>query len=147
MNWHMWVGAGLALAGSALIVSTLGEIRKAAATRRWLSTDGTVIESNVETEFNDGTYYHLKLTYRYEVDGKSYVSGRLRAQPSGVWSWAWPAQHTARRYKVGCSVRVYYSAVEPHESVLERGISWSRLAALGSIVAILFGNAWNQINQ
>ena len=143
----MWIGAGLALAGSALIVGALGEIRKAAATRRWLSTDGTVIESNVETEFNDGTYYRLKLTYRYEVDGKSYVSSRLRAQRSAVWAWAWPAQHTARRYKVGCSVRVYYSAAEPHESVLERGISWRRLAALGSVTAILFGNAWNQLNQ
>jgi hypothetical protein len=32
MNWHMWIGAGLALAGSALIVGALGEIRKAAAT-------------------------------------------------------------------------------------------------------------------
>jgi hypothetical protein len=147
MNWHMWIGAGLALAGSALIVGALGEIRKAAATRRWLPTDGTVIESNVETEFNDGTYYRLTLTYQYEVDGKSYVSSRLRAQPSAVWAWAWPAQHKARRYKVGCSVRVYYSAEEPHESVLERGISWTRLAALGSVTAILFGNAWNQLNQ
>lgn len=143
----MWIGAGLILAGSALIVGALGEIRKAVATRRWLSTDGTVIESNVETEFNDGMHYRLKLTYRYEVDGMSYVSSRLRAQPSAVWAWAWPAQRTARRYKVGCSVRVYYSAAEPHESVLERGISCSRLAALGVVTAMLFGNAWNQLNQ
>lgn len=147
MNWHMWIGAGLALAGSAVIVGALREVRKAAATRRWSSTDGTVIESTVEKEFDDGTYYHLKLTYRYEVDGKSYVSSRLRAQPSSVWSWAWPARHTASRYKVGSSVRVYYSAAEPHESVLERGISWSRLATLASVTAILFGNAWNQFIQ
>jgi hypothetical protein len=47
----------------------------------------------------------------------------------------------------GRDVRVYYSEAEPHESVLERGISWSRLAALGSVTAVLFGNAWNQLNQ
>jgi hypothetical protein len=145
MNWHLFFGAVLSLSGAAVFILAVRETVRSASTRRWPVTSGAVIESRVDEEWNDGKWHHLKIAYRYEIYGKTYVGTHIHAAPPTVWSWSWPARRTAEKYAIGSRVRVYYSPSDPSESVLERGISAARLVSLVVVMTILLGNAWNQL--
>jgi hypothetical protein len=103
------------------------QLVKGVRARKWPTTEGRVLESQVtkETSYDDGsssTTYGAEITYRYEVDGEEY-SGKRRSFADYRSSNRRRAVKIVARYAPGAVIMVYYRPDQPDESVLEPGMS------------------------
>jgi len=90
---------------------------RAKASTEWSSTDGEVIESEVETSGNnDGdTMYKAMVIYKSSLDGENLESDRIW-YGGGYSANDWSAiQAVVRDYPAGKQVSVYYSPDNPNE--------------------------------
>jgi hypothetical protein len=90
----------------------------------WAAVEGTVIESRVEARNEPGAdrpniRYGARITYQYDVSGRTYHAERIRF---GGTSWS-PvrevADREAARFPVGAKVTVHYDPQRPESAVLE----------------------------
>ena len=103
------------------------QLVKGVRARKWPTTEGRVLESQVtkETSYDDGsssTTYGAEISYRYEVDGEEYNSKR-RSFADYRSSNLRRAEKIVARYVPGGLVTVYYRPDQPDDSVLEPGMS------------------------
>ena len=106
---------------------------KAKASTEWPTTDGEIIESDVQTNrSNDGeTTYKAIVIYEYSLDGADLKSDRVWFG-DGYATNDWSAmQAVVREYPVGKKVTVYYAPDAPDEAVLQPGAFFSSYLLFG----------------
>jgi hypothetical protein len=113
----------------------------------WGSTNGIMVASKVVTQSasEDGVTYRPDVSYRYEVDGKSYVSDNFGlglqhlATASGSED---SAQEWVNEHPAGSKIAVRYSKANPQTAAIElRPDAFVALLALFPIPHFFFGLA------
>lgn len=117
-----WSGITLLFDGIILTSAT----RQVLASR-FATTQGTVLSSEVtHNSDGDGTTHGVRITYRYEVEGREYSGDRFRYDKSTSSDSAW-ARQAVKEHRVGSAVTVYYDPQNPAEAVLRVGLAGSDL--------------------
>lgn len=120
------------LLGLVIVGAGAGAQWKAIRERRWPTTTGRVLSSEVE-RFNSavsgaghgrGTSYAMVLyrpavLYEYDVGGRRYRSNRIASQPEVRVGVPEPAANTVKRYPAGSTPEVRYNPKSQAESILE----------------------------
>ncbi len=106
---------------------------KAKASTDWPTTDGKVIESELERHRdNEGeTMYKALVVYEYTLDGGEFESDRVWFGGGYSTSDRSDMQSVVREYSVGKKVTVYYSPDDPSESVPQPGAFFSSYLLFG----------------
>lgn len=129
---------GLAIALLTITSAVIGQIgglimiRDGRESLRWPAVEGTIERSWIKkhtSKSNSGsrtTRYHVYVSYRYSVGGKSYRRRqhsvdrqRWRSCSTREKAKRWAAQHAP----VGRRITVYYAPRDPGRTVIERGTS------------------------
>ena len=126
-------GLGLALWGLYLMIWGM-------ASRRWPSTEGKVIESEIRDYHEPSNYgYTFHVKYRFSARGTTQVGTRLQF---GLGSYLTKevAEQLAERYAVGSRIPVFYHPTKD-AAVLERGFTRPTyfLLVAGLFVAVVGG--------
>jgi hypothetical protein len=145
-----WISVILGAVGLGVIGWGLWQLLKAARTRKWPTASGTLLTSTVThrealppDRDDDGpsrprspeTLYRAAVTYRYQVDGRTFTGDRLGLDEVETSSEP-HARHVSERFKSGAPVTVYYDPANPALAILQPGIrpaSW-----LGVAIGVIF---------
>ena len=99
-------------------------LQDARVSESWPATDGEILSSNVREDTDeDGTSYFGDVTYRYSVDGISYVTDNVSFGQYG--GSRGHAEEIVDRYPAGSGGTVHYDPADPVTAVLEPGVTWS----------------------
>jgi hypothetical protein len=134
--------AGLSLvAGVALILSV--QLPKALASLRWPITKGAVVSSEVVViGISNWEGWHPRVSYRYSVDGKDYVSNDIEVIDLGNGNTDYYAQRVVEKYPPGEQLEVHYDPDNPAVALLESGIPDNDIfISLGFVVGAAGGVA------
>jgi hypothetical protein len=105
---------------------------------------GHVQESH-PVSYSRGSILHVE--YEFEVNGVRHTSSRFRFSPkNGPSTGEWPWEDLAP----GKDVTVFYNANDPHQSVLEPGVSpgdWFCIAAMAAILTLFLGILWGAFRR
>ncbi|HBA86302.1 MAG TPA: hypothetical protein DCZ95_19655 [Verrucomicrobia bacterium] len=127
------LGILFSIVGIALIVWAIMERGSVWSSRKWPTTSGKIIFSDIqETDLLEEHTYAVE--YVYAVGAKNYsndtVSLQKRTDPS----------YLRQRYPKGSSVTVHYDPNDPHRALLETGFPWDNVTINGiGVVMILLG--------
>jgi hypothetical protein len=121
-----------ALIGGGSFVITLLAWRRGMETRRWNTTVGRVLRSQVgHYSDSDGTSYVPEVTYEYTVNGVGHTSTRVGIGLQAILKRG--CRRIVERFPVDASITVYYAPGRSEDSVLIQGpsvfISWLLVAA------------------
>jgi hypothetical protein len=99
----------------------IGILRHLDAQRRFLVTDGTVLESRVVTSRGSkgSTLYRPKIRYRYDVKGREYVSDQFTFDTSSSSGGRDYSDRMVATNPPGREIRVYYDPDRPEVAILE----------------------------
>ncbi len=131
-------GVGFTLSGLLLVAYMVYMRREAARSANWPSTEGEVIHSKPRS-FSTAYYtmHDARVTYRYWVDGRKYVSSRVTPESLGFGSRR-EAEEVAKRFPGGGRVRVYYDPKKPGRAVLLPGKRADGSLPSGFLMAVTF---------
>jgi Protein of unknown function (DUF3592) len=113
----LFIGCGLLV-----LLAFLPALRMARATASWPLVSGEIVASKLVTRWvssSDGRdeVRKTRITYRYDVAGRSFQGNRIIAGPLGVLC----ARQVVRRYRKGDTCRVAHHPQRPQVAVLEPG--------------------------
>lgn len=128
---------GIAILGYA-IWCTIVSIRN----QSWPEVEAVIVSATVEEEYNEGTYYKPKITYRYSVNGSEFIGWRIKVAEGMTSSSPRRPQRIVAKYPMGTTVRAKYSPTDPSLSVLEPGPNFS-IVMLFLFAYIITGTGWN----
>ncbi len=117
----------LLLVGATISVLGVRGLVLAIASKQWPSAEGTIISSSVEeshgTDSNHRptTFYHVRISYRFVVDGRNYSGNRVAFGDIGRGDPKY-SRAVVSRYPRGKNVVVFYRAGDPPECLLEPGV-------------------------
>jgi len=113
----------------------------------WLPVNATVTYSTITTVHGSkgGVSYRPDITYRYDVGGRTYYSGRSTIlNESRSWNWA---TNVIRRYPVGSEVIAYVDPANPGRAFLIH--EWSVfpfiITAIPLALILFFFWTWRQM--
>ncbi len=135
------IGPALFIGGGLLVLfAFLPALRLARATASWPQVPGEIIASKVVTRSVSGSdgrdeVRQARITYRYEVAGRSLQGNRVVAGPLGVLC----VRRAVRRYRKGDACRVAHHPQRPQVAVLEPGMHFVHwlLPAVGLLFCAL----------
>lgn len=126
---HIWVrllfGIWI-LAGLTMIAVGMGDIRQASVVRRWRTTYGIVVSSEVVQSVGadeEGSVWWPEVQYEYEVGGQRLRGRQIQATTASLSGNRGAAQKLAARYPVGERVRVAFDPADPTSAALAKGTS------------------------
>ncbi|HJW93082.1 MAG TPA: DUF3592 domain-containing protein [Thermoanaerobaculia bacterium] len=141
MTFLLFCGVVFLATGIGILVWTAWNYIFAVLSRRWPEVAGTVIVSHLQSSRDeDGGYlYRPEVSYRYTVDGETYISGRVRFGDRISLGWSGPAARIVERYRSGAAVSIRYDAGDPAQAVIEPGMNGYILAgaSMGGIFTYL----------
>lgn len=116
---------------------------KARAARKWPTTTGRVLFSEVEarrshsSEGGYSTAYYPNVVYEYQVDGKRYQSNQFYvAMPVGL-GFRGAVERKVAQFPVGSMVEVYYNPENPTQAALEPTVPSSRILVYVVVIIVL----------
>jgi hypothetical protein len=118
---------------------------KGEATRKWPSTSGQVLASDVvavrvgrsfDVPILNRRLLRDRTTYSYKVDGVTYRSDRVSFGAQAYATFSLFARKAALRFTPGGSVEVFYNPRSPSEAVLVRGAPGQALVWLAAIALL-----------
>jgi len=101
---------------------------KAYSTQAWSRTQGKIISAELfeSTTSSGSTNYGVDLLYEYTVDGKRLEGSNVSTGNPHLISWRKKkVEARLSLYQVGQEVDVFYSADNPADAVLRRGLGLS----------------------
>jgi hypothetical protein len=117
-----------------IVVWSLVLRSKVSASRRWASTPGRVLVSELETRWTSGgsrssSYraYFPKVVYEYQVGGQVYQGSRIMFGQFPASSRPDLAQRKLAQYPLHSTGQVFYNPSNPSESVLEQSAPSTRI--------------------
>jgi len=105
-----------------MILSPVWKIHKARTSKKWLTSCGVIVSSDVICEYIDAAYYKPKIVYKYSVNGKEYFSSEYTFGESS-WIIESKAHEVVNSYEQDMSIIIYYNPNNPSEAVLLREVS------------------------
>ncbi len=130
------IAGGLFLAGAAMLVTGIKELRVGMESRQWPTADGVMISSpqkpenfsiqdqekrEAERKAAGGVSDSTGLVYGYEVDGRKYFATAYRFGALSLKNYVNDPEF-GRRYAFNTPVKVAYSRDNPSLAVLEPGV-------------------------
>jgi hypothetical protein len=111
------------------------------AAKSWPSVQGTVVKSSVREreDYTDDSkmVYRPAVSTDYSVDGRRHRINEIYFSQSNSWSSpSYRAERTARKYKKGTQVAVYYDPKYPGIATLEPGMKLLNYGIIGSGIGI-----------
>lgn len=121
------------------------------SSRNWVATEGQVINSSVDRTWvnnsstssttNRGTFvYKVSASYQYTYAGNSYYGSRIGLMDVSdaipAWHQNWHT-YLQRAKSKKTPITVYVNPDNPYESLLDRGIRWTRMVG-NILIAALF---------
>jgi hypothetical protein len=131
--------------GVGMLIKLLIDLRKATLSKNWLTTDGTIISSELDVETSsdaDGdqsTTFIAKITYTYVIDGAEYKSECVNFNYGMRTSNRRKQQAVVDMYFPGKKVVVYYDPQKHEQAVLERRVNGAFTTFLIAAIFILIG--------
>ncbi len=114
------VGGGIGLLWGKPLVD------RARASEHWPQTVGRIMNSELRESMSDGTrMYSADIVYRYQVEDREYVSGRVWFGGSYSTSDRSEMMALVGSFPPGMDVTVFYSPDDPGEAVLMPGAWFS----------------------
>jgi hypothetical protein len=103
----------------------------------FLETSGEVLSGVVTTWTGSKgqIHYHPSITYRYQVDGKTFVGKRFRYDGHPSFYNQTQAQQIIDAYPKNSEIEVYYNPANPADSILSRGLDTADLG-----IPFIFGS-------
>ena len=115
--------------------------QKARIVDHWIERPAKVIVSTIDdsgrTQHND-VKYRLEVHYRYEFEGKSYLSSRIKLLPIASRAPG-KIKKRQRRYPIGASVTCYVNPGKPSVAILQRPTKAALYSIWFPALLILFG--------
>ncbi len=94
--------------------------RKAVVSKKWPTTIGTVVSSDVKRPSGKNTKYEAVVKYSYRVDTTEFLSDNLKMLAArGTSEWA---KEKVSKFPVSSELRVFYNPKKPKDSVIEPGL-------------------------
>ena len=94
-------------------------IQEATASQDWPSTMGTVIETDIHTDRDDGKVYYTPLVvYQYSIDGQQYESSQLTLAGYTSSTRSQTAYKVIEAYPIGQQIEVFFHPKQPHNAIL-----------------------------
>jgi len=104
--------------------------------RSWQPMTCEIISSGVRTHSSDdGSTYSVEAVYRYEIDGREYVSNRYQFMGGSSSGYDSKAEAVAK-IPAGSRADCYVDPDDPFEAVIDRGFG---LVFLFGLIPLLFG--------
>lgn len=135
----------IVLIGMILLILAIASLRKARGTEFWRYTNGKITSSEIETSQRNTSdqkneiRYTPKINYSYVVNGKEYVSNRIKIMNDYSSNSIKAVQKLISKYRCDSEVIVYFNPDKPEKSVLEKGISTNIYVLLVFSFIILLG--------
>ena len=108
--------------------------------RKWLSTDGLVIEVGLEM-WPSSTKEEATVGYEYMVDGEKYKSYKWSF--FNIHSRSRYARTIINRYPKGSKVKVYYDPARPSRAIIDHSFPYKELSVnLLVITAVVITGLW-----
>ena len=131
--------------GIIIAVFSYGGYRASLASESWPTATGNIVRSEIEKQTSTSgegadkkttVKEYPKINYQYQIDGKTYKSGKISFGPTGN------AKQVVSRYPVGKSVAVSYNPDKPEQAVLIPGRKkLDYVPYFFSVVFFIFGAA------
>ncbi len=139
------MGAALLALGLVLAFGGGRALYRGWESSRWPVTRGTVLDSSVEPVRDQRSVsYRPHVRYRYQVEGRPYVSDVLAFGAGGVETRAKKeADDFIRRHATGASVEVRYAPDEPALACIECGHAGvaDYVVTVGGVALLLFAGS------
>ena len=104
--------------------------------KNWPSADGIILDSFIFKGENHGRIYKPKITYKYHVNGKDFVSENLDF--SGKWYKSKKkVDLLIEQYPPGKKILVYYKEGDPKVAVLEPKLKFEQILCLIGCLVLL----------
>ena len=120
---------GMAVMGLIMVAVSVANIGRVLRAARWRTTSGTILFSGVmplpvpkEPGAYEPTRTQAMIRYRYHVEGREYVGGRLRFGHGNGGRWT--EGQRVLEYPAGLKVPVYYDPSNPQEATLTIEADW-----------------------
>lgn len=105
-----------------------------AAAKSWPEVPCEIVSSEVASHSSDdGTTYSIEITYRYEVDGRAYVSNRYGFTIGSSSGYKGKAQVVAA-HPPGSRATCFVNPADPTDAVMDRG--WTAAMGFGLIPVV-----------
>ena len=141
------------LLGSAFLVYGIYPFYFGVVTRRWPTTSGIIISSDVKKEKSSYVRmssahasrspngYHAVVNYKYAVNQKEFESNRIIHNPlgAGVYFSDHIPNECIKKYHPGKNVTVFYDPAKPEYAILEPGVNISFSSYITYILSGSFG--------
>lgn len=108
---------------------------------KWETATATIVSSRVnkiDEYFDSGAGYEPKISYKYTVGVKEYISERVHPTEGWMSSVSFFAERMVNKYPEGKAVRIFYDPARPDQSFLERAMLFPSLAFIFMGVLALF---------
>ncbi len=107
---------------------------------KWETATATIVSSQVnriDDYFDSGAGYEPRISYKYTVGIKEYISERVHPTEGWVSSVSFFAERLVNKYPEGKTVRLFYDPERPDQSFLERGMLFPNLGFVLMAVLML----------
>jgi hypothetical protein len=115
-------------------------LRKVRRARSWRKIPCVIVCSSVNEDETDSGLYRILVTYQYDVAGHDYSSSRYSFSPSSATSGYRGKKRIADRLARGRTTFCYVDPANPHDAVIERGVTWDMV--LWGVFAVVFFGAF-----
>ena len=114
------------------------EILKTIGTYSWPATAATIISSSIEHNPSSDEPHELKVSFRYDWEGQSYISDQYSTSKAGFDKYA-KAQKILVKYPAGTQTTAYVNPQKHSSAILVRRSLWFCLFILLPAVFIVIG--------
>lgn len=115
---------GLVLPLAMLYFLFLLPLRRVRRAKSWRKTHCVILHSSVSEDATDSGLYRILVTYRYAFAGHPYSSSRYSFSPSSASAGYRGKKRLAGRLAPGTATYCYVNPDDPHDAVIERGVTW-----------------------
>jgi hypothetical protein len=134
MNNFLGHLVAIALPSAMLYFFSIIPLRRVYRARAWLETPCVILSSAVEENQTESGVYNIRVTYTYEVAGRSYSSSRYDFSTGATCGFR-GKKAVVGRLAPGMKAVCYVNPTDPSDSVIKRGITWDML--FGGVFAVI----------
>jgi hypothetical protein len=118
----------------------IGPLRRVFRSRGWLKTPCVIRDSAVEEDPAEPGVYRIVVRYEYEVGGRSYSSSRYDFS-TGATAGYRRKKAIVGRLTPGTRAVCYVDPSSPHDSVIDRRITWDVVfwGLFATVLLVTFG--------
>jgi len=143
----MLVALLLMIGGAAVLLSMLFDYFRSMASAEWVQHEAEVVSVTIEAGSvkspSGGTSHNVyvpRVKYVYALEGKEYVSNRIRFSTVERPTTYEKARKQTVEFNVGGKTKMYYNPSDYSQAVLRRGVSVDPLKLIAGLVFLVFGS-------